>query len=84
MVRALPSDDERSNFRPSSPPVSSGTSATVDVVLGPPTPAEQTGIGKRLDTDQVMGDDTLEFEAGRVMAEEIAGPLGITGTGRSS
>ncbi|MGW0657279.1 DUF5063 domain-containing protein, partial [Streptomyces umbrinus] len=37
-----------------------------------------------LDTDQAMGDETLEFEAGRVMAEEIAGPLGITGTGRSS
>ncbi|WP_405973217.1 DUF5063 domain-containing protein [Streptomyces sp. NBC_00988] len=31
-----------------------------------------------LDTDQsVMGDETLEFEAGAVMAEEIAGPLGI-------
>jgi hypothetical protein len=31
-----------------------------------------------LDTDQsVMGDETLEFEAGKVMAEEIAGPLGI-------
>ena len=37
-----------------------------------------------LDTDQAMGDETLEVEAGRVMAEEIAGPLGITGTGRSS
>ena len=31
-----------------------------------------------LDTDQTpMGDETLEFEAGRVMAEEIGGPLGI-------
>ena len=30
-----------------------------------------------LDTDQGMGDDTLEIEAGRVMAEEIAGPLGL-------
>lgn len=30
-----------------------------------------------LDTDQAMGDDTLEFEAGRVMAEEIGGPLGL-------
>ncbi|MFI9809647.1 DUF5063 domain-containing protein [Streptomyces sp. NPDC052301] len=31
-----------------------------------------------LDTDQPgMGDETLEFEAGRVMAEEIGGPLGI-------
>ncbi|MEV8542752.1 DUF5063 domain-containing protein [Streptomyces sp. NPDC051572] len=31
-----------------------------------------------LDTDvSVMGDETLEFEAGAVMAEEIAGPLGI-------
>ncbi|MER5446880.1 DUF5063 domain-containing protein [Streptomyces sp. NPDC002766] len=30
-----------------------------------------------LDTDQSMGDETLEFEAGKVMAEEIAGPLGI-------
>ena len=31
-----------------------------------------------LDTDQsVMGDETLEFEAGKVMVEEIAGPLGI-------
>jgi hypothetical protein len=57
---------------------------TVGVVLEPPTAAAQTGIGKRLDTDQAMGDETLEFEAGRVMAEETAGPLGITGTGRSS
>ncbi|WP_427921653.1 DUF5063 domain-containing protein [Streptomyces sp. cg40] len=31
-----------------------------------------------LDTDQsVMGDETLEFEAGKVMLEEIGGPLGI-------
>ncbi|MEU6535762.1 DUF5063 domain-containing protein [Streptomyces sp. NPDC047000] len=31
-----------------------------------------------LDTDQSpMGDETLEFEAGEVMAEEIAGPLGL-------
>ncbi|GAA3299826.1 DUF5063 domain-containing protein [Streptomyces cinereospinus] len=30
-----------------------------------------------LDTDQGVGDDTLEIEAGRVMAEEIAGPLGL-------
>ncbi|MET8801267.1 DUF5063 domain-containing protein [Streptomyces sp. NPDC004546] len=31
-----------------------------------------------LDTDQSdVGDDTLEFEAGRVMAQEIGGPLGI-------
>ncbi|MFB7502541.1 DUF5063 domain-containing protein [Streptomyces broussonetiae] len=31
-----------------------------------------------LDTDQAtMGDETLEFEAGRVMAEEIGGPLGM-------
>jgi len=30
-----------------------------------------------LDTDVSMGDETLEFEAGAVMAEEIAGPLGI-------
>ncbi|MEU1706122.1 DUF5063 domain-containing protein [Streptomyces sp. NPDC005706] len=30
-----------------------------------------------LDTDQGMGDETLEFEAGRVMAEEIGGPLGM-------
>ncbi|ALV34489.1 DUF5063 domain-containing protein [Streptomyces sp. CdTB01] len=30
-----------------------------------------------LDTDQSMGDETLEFEAGKVMAEEIADPLGI-------
>lgn len=30
-----------------------------------------------LDTDQGMGDDTLEFEAGKVMAREIAGPLGL-------
>jgi hypothetical protein len=29
-----------------------------------------------LDTDQGDGDDTLEFEAGRVMAEEIGGQLG--------
>ncbi|MFJ3446402.1 hypothetical protein ACIPM2_35120 [Streptomyces sp. NPDC086081] len=50
--------------------------ATVAVVLEPPTAAAQTGIGKRLDTDQTtdqtMGDETLEFEAGRVTAEEIA------------
>jgi hypothetical protein len=26
-----------------------------------------------------MGDDTLEFEAGRVMAQEIGGPLGMRG-----
>ncbi len=30
-----------------------------------------------LDTDQGMGDETLEFEAGKVMAQEIAGPLGL-------
>ncbi|MET9441985.1 DUF5063 domain-containing protein [Streptomyces sp. NPDC006610] len=30
-----------------------------------------------LDTDQSVGDDTLEFEAGKVMAEEIGGPLGL-------
>ncbi len=30
-----------------------------------------------LDTDQGLGDDTLETEAGRVMVEEIAGPLGL-------
>ncbi|MER5841446.1 MULTISPECIES: DUF5063 domain-containing protein [Streptomyces] len=30
-----------------------------------------------LDTDQGMGDDTLEIEAGRVMVEEIGGPLGM-------
>ena len=30
-----------------------------------------------LDTDQGMGDDTLEFEAGQVMAEEIGQPLGV-------
>ncbi|MFJ4687142.1 DUF5063 domain-containing protein [Streptomyces sp. NPDC091377] len=31
-----------------------------------------------LDTDEaLMGDETLEFEAGQVMAEEIAGPLGL-------
>lgn len=31
-----------------------------------------------LDTDQAsLGDETLEFEAGRVMAEEIGAPLGI-------
>lgn len=31
-----------------------------------------------LDTDQSdLGDDTLEFEAGRVMVQEIAGPLGL-------
>ncbi|GAB1336881.1 DUF5063 domain-containing protein [Streptomyces sp. E-15] len=31
-----------------------------------------------LDTDQpALGDETLEFEAGRVMAREIGGPLGI-------
>ncbi|MFE9922213.1 DUF5063 domain-containing protein [Streptomyces sp. NPDC005774] len=30
-----------------------------------------------LDTDQAMGDDTLEIEAGRVMVEEISGPLGM-------
>ncbi|WP_333778080.1 DUF5063 domain-containing protein [Streptomyces sp. IBSBF 3136] len=30
-----------------------------------------------LDTDQAMGDETLEFEAGQVMAEEIGGPLGM-------
>ncbi len=31
-----------------------------------------------LDTDQpAMGDETLEFEAGRVMAQEIGAPLGI-------
>ncbi|MFF7970762.1 DUF5063 domain-containing protein [Streptomyces sp. NPDC007905] len=29
-----------------------------------------------LDTDQAVGDETLEFEAGKVMAEEIGGPLG--------
>ncbi|MEV7688372.1 DUF5063 domain-containing protein [Streptomyces bungoensis] len=32
-----------------------------------------------LDTDQpALGDETLEFEAGRVMAQEIGGPLGST------
>jgi hypothetical protein len=31
-----------------------------------------------LDTDQSdLGDDTLEFKAGRVMVQEIAGPLGL-------
>ncbi|MFE1913967.1 DUF5063 domain-containing protein [Streptomyces anandii] len=30
-----------------------------------------------LDTDQGVGDDTLEFEAGQVMAQEIGGPLGM-------
>ncbi|MER6525616.1 DUF5063 domain-containing protein [Streptomyces sp. NPDC001508] len=30
-----------------------------------------------LDTDQGMGDDTLEIEAGRVMQQEIATPLGL-------
>ncbi|MCH5674947.1 DUF5063 domain-containing protein [Streptomyces gilvus] len=31
-----------------------------------------------LDTDQTaVGDETLEFEAGQVMAEEIGGPLGL-------
>ena len=30
-----------------------------------------------LDTDQAMGDETLEFEAGKVMVEEIAAPLGL-------
>ncbi|MFF1839424.1 DUF5063 domain-containing protein [Streptomyces sp. NPDC058231] len=30
-----------------------------------------------LDTDQDTGDDALAEEAGRVMAEEIAGPLGL-------
>ena len=30
-----------------------------------------------LDTDQSMGDDTLEFEAGKVMEEEIAEQLGL-------
>lgn len=30
-----------------------------------------------LDTDQGVGDETLEFEAGKVMVEEIAGPLGL-------
>src|SRR4051812_32344318 len=30
-----------------------------------------------LDTDQDVGDETLEFEAGRVMAQEIGGPLGM-------
>jgi hypothetical protein len=32
-----------------------------------------------LDTDQpAMGDETLEFEAGKVMQEEIGGPLGMS------
>ncbi|MFJ5730941.1 hypothetical protein [Streptomyces paradoxus] len=44
-------------------PVGANVFATVDVVLGAPTPAAQTGIGKRLDTAQAMGDETLEFEA---------------------
>ncbi|QKW10895.1 DUF5063 domain-containing protein [Streptomyces sp. NA04227] len=30
-----------------------------------------------LDTDQDLGEDTLAEEAGQVMAEEIAGPLGL-------
>ena len=30
-----------------------------------------------LDTDQELGDETLESEAGRVMVREIAGPLGL-------
>ncbi|MFD7434772.1 DUF5063 domain-containing protein [Streptomyces sp. NPDC059861] len=30
-----------------------------------------------LDTDQGMGDDTLEIEAGKVMQQEIAAPLGV-------
>ncbi|MDT0438986.1 MULTISPECIES: DUF5063 domain-containing protein [Streptomyces] len=30
-----------------------------------------------LDTDQSLADDALEDEAGQVMAEEIAGPLGL-------
>jgi len=30
-----------------------------------------------LDTDQDLGEEVLEEEAGRVMAEEIAGPLGL-------
>ncbi|MFJ5260909.1 DUF5063 domain-containing protein [Streptomyces sp. NPDC088387] len=30
-----------------------------------------------LDTDQALGDDTLEIEAGKVMVEEIAEPLGL-------
>ncbi|GGS85721.1 DUF5063 domain-containing protein [Streptomyces chromofuscus] len=30
-----------------------------------------------LDTDHGMGDDTLEIEAGKVMQQEIAGPLGL-------
>ncbi|MFJ4470092.1 DUF5063 domain-containing protein [Streptomyces sp. NPDC089424] len=30
-----------------------------------------------LDTDQGLGDDTLEIEAGKVMQQEIAGPLGV-------
>ena len=30
-----------------------------------------------LDTDQDLGDDALAEEAGRVMAQEIAGPLGL-------
>ncbi|MGW1539129.1 DUF5063 domain-containing protein [Streptomyces sp. NPDC002309] len=30
-----------------------------------------------LDTDQGVGDDTLEIEAGKVMQQEIAAPLGV-------
>ncbi|GAB3172684.1 hypothetical protein GCM10027162_15520 [Streptomyces incanus] len=30
-----------------------------------------------LDTDQGLGDDTLEIEAGRAMAGETGGPLGM-------
>jgi hypothetical protein len=30
-----------------------------------------------LDTDQDLGDETLETEAGKVMVQEIAGPLGL-------
>jgi hypothetical protein len=30
-----------------------------------------------LDTDQDLGEEVLAEEAGRVMAEEIGGPLGI-------
>ncbi|CAM5683193.1 hypothetical protein SALBM135S_03455 [Streptomyces alboniger] len=30
-----------------------------------------------LDTDEDLTEDTLEEAAGRVMAEEIAGPLGL-------
>jgi hypothetical protein len=65
--------------------VSSGTSSPPSTSFAErQLPLRRRDRFKRLDTDQAMGYETLEFEAGRVMAEEIAGPLGITGTGRSS